>query len=150
MASHQAKDLVRLIVLDVSLRDMNGFEVWQASLRAGGCLAKVIFLSCREMPGFVRRAFELSARGYVYKSRMADLAKAIHTAVAGWSLQPSLISGVFAEGEDRGRLRLRSRSLRLQGGSSPSAIMLGFQLIKVRLVPASANCSKATSADRFL
>ena len=28
--------------------------------------------------------------------------------------------------------------------------MLGFQLIKVRLGPAAANCSKATSADRFL
>jgi hypothetical protein len=28
--------------------------------------------------------------------------------------------------------------------------MLSFQLIKVRLVPAAANCSKATSADRFL
>jgi hypothetical protein len=28
--------------------------------------------------------------------------------------------------------------------------MLGFELIKVRLGPAAANCSKATSADRFL
>jgi DNA-binding NarL/FixJ family response regulator len=36
----------------------------------------------------VRRAFELGARGYVYKSRMADLAKAIHTAVAGGVYNP--------------------------------------------------------------
>ena len=35
-------------------------------------------------------------------------------------------------------------------GQFPSTIMLGFELIKVRLGPAAANCSKATSADRFL
>jgi DNA-binding NarL/FixJ family response regulator len=86
--SQQAKDLVPdVIVLDVSLEDMNGFEV-ASELRAGGCPAKVIFLSCHEMPGFVRRAFELGARGYVYKSQMADLAKAIHIAVAGGVYNP--------------------------------------------------------------
>jgi DNA-binding NarL/FixJ family response regulator len=86
--SQQAKDLVPdVIVLDVSLEDMNGFEV-ASELRAGGCPAKVIFLSCHEMPGFVRRAFELGARGYVYKSQMADLAKAIHIAAAGGVYSP--------------------------------------------------------------
>jgi DNA-binding NarL/FixJ family response regulator len=36
----------------------------------------------------VRRAFELGARGYVYKSQMEDLTKAIHIAVAGGVYNP--------------------------------------------------------------
>ena len=86
--SQQAKDLVPdVIVLDVSLEDMNGFDV-ASELRDLGCPAKVVFLSYHEMPSFVRRAFELGARGYVYKSQMADLTKAIHIAVAGGVYNP--------------------------------------------------------------
>jgi DNA-binding NarL/FixJ family response regulator len=86
--SQQAKNLVPdIIVLDISLEDMNGFDV-ASELRDGGCPAKVVFLSCHEMPAFVRRAFELGATGYVYKSQMADLTKAIHIAVAGGVYNP--------------------------------------------------------------
>ena len=84
----QAKNLVPdVIVLDVSLEDINGFDVAN-DLRADGCPAKIIFLSFHEMPAFVRRALELGATGYVYKSQMADLTKAIHIAVTGGVYNP--------------------------------------------------------------
>lgn len=71
-----------VIILDVSLEDMNGFEV-ASELKAGRCPAVVIFLSCHEIPSFARRAFKLGAKGYVYKSQMTELAEAIHVAREG-------------------------------------------------------------------
>jgi DNA-binding NarL/FixJ family response regulator len=84
----QAEVLVPdVIILDVSLEDMNGFEV-ASELKAGRCPAKVIFLSCHEIPSFVRRALKLGAKGYVYKSQMTELADAINVALEGGVYSP--------------------------------------------------------------
>ncbi len=72
-----------LIILDISLRDMTGFEVVKRLKRAGTS-AKVIFLTVHENIDFVRAAFELGAAGYVFKSRIgSDLFEAIDTITAG-------------------------------------------------------------------
>ncbi len=72
-----------LIILDISLRDMTGFEVVKRLKRAGSS-AKVIFLTVHENIDFVRAAFELGAAGYVFKSRIgSDLFEAIDTIAAG-------------------------------------------------------------------
>jgi len=72
-----------LIILDISLGDMTGFEVAR-SLRKAGITAKVIFLTVHENVDFVRAAFEAGAAGYVYKSRISsDLIDAIDTTCAG-------------------------------------------------------------------
>lgn len=65
-----------IIILDLNLGDMNGFQVI-AALRKRACAAKVIFLSLHDDPAFVQRALELSASGYVFKAQIADLAEAI-------------------------------------------------------------------------
>jgi DNA-binding NarL/FixJ family response regulator len=66
-----------LVILDISLGDLTGFEVARR-LKDIGCSAKIIFLSVHEDIDFVNAAFELGACGYVFKSRItADLTKAI-------------------------------------------------------------------------
>lgn len=72
-----------LIILDISLGDMAGFEVARR-LKKAGIPAKVIFLTVHENIDFVRAAFDLGAVGYVYKSRISsDLVVAIDTICAG-------------------------------------------------------------------
>ena len=72
-----------LIILDISLGDMTGFEVARR-LKQAGIASKVIFLTVHENIDFVRAAFELGAAGYVFKSRISsDLVDAIDTISAG-------------------------------------------------------------------
>jgi DNA-binding NarL/FixJ family response regulator len=72
-----------LIILDISLGDITGFEVAKR-LKNAGISAKLIFLTVHENVDFVRAAFDLGAAGYVFKSRIsADLIEAIKTACAG-------------------------------------------------------------------
>jgi|SRR5271170_5383152 len=72
-----------LIILDVSLGDITGFEVARR-LRDAGCPAKIIFLSVHEDIDFVNAAFDLGASGYVFKSRITtDLTKAIDIVFKG-------------------------------------------------------------------
>jgi DNA-binding NarL/FixJ family response regulator len=72
-----------LIVLDISLGDITGFEVAKR-LRRSGCPAKIIFLTVHENIDFVQAAFDLDASGYVFKSRITtDLIDAINRVCGG-------------------------------------------------------------------
>ena len=72
-----------LIILDVSLGDVSGFEVVKR-LKKADCPAKIIFLSLHEDMDFVSAAFGLGASGYVFKSRLTtDLENAIAAVLSG-------------------------------------------------------------------
>jgi CheY-like chemotaxis protein len=72
-----------LIILDISLGDVSGFEVARRLKRAG-CPAKIIFLSLHEDMDFVGAAFGLGASGYVFKSRLTtELENAIAAVLSG-------------------------------------------------------------------
>jgi DNA-binding NarL/FixJ family response regulator len=72
-----------LIILDVCLGNVNGFEVAR-DLTKAHCSAKIIFLTLCEDADFVDAAFDLGASGYVFKSRLsADLKNAINTVLSG-------------------------------------------------------------------
>lgn len=72
-----------LIVLDISLGDISGFEVARR-LQKAGCPAKIIFLSLHEDMDFVGAAFGLGASGFVFKSRLTtDLENAIAAVLRG-------------------------------------------------------------------
>jgi DNA-binding NarL/FixJ family response regulator len=81
-----------VFILDISLGDLSGFEVVEA-LRQQNSSTKVVFLTVHENLEFIRAAFDLGARGYVFKSRMSlDLAKAIRAVSRGKRFFPSLLS----------------------------------------------------------
>jgi DNA-binding NarL/FixJ family response regulator len=72
-----------LVILDISLGDLTGFEVAKR-LKNSGCTAKIIFLTVHEDIDFVSAAFDIGASGYVFKSRVTeDLTKAIDTVFNG-------------------------------------------------------------------
>jgi DNA-binding NarL/FixJ family response regulator len=72
-----------LIILDISLGDLSGFEVARR-LKKAGCPAKIIFLSLHQDMDFVGAAFGMGASGYVFKSRLStDLENAIEVVLSG-------------------------------------------------------------------
>ncbi len=72
-----------IVILDISLGDMSGFDVAR-HLRRDGCTAKIIFLTVHEDVAFVNAAFDIGACGYVFKSRVTeDLMKAINVVFDG-------------------------------------------------------------------
>jgi DNA-binding NarL/FixJ family response regulator len=72
-----------LVILDVSLGDLTGFEVARR-LKDSGCSVKIIFLTVHEDVDFVSAAFDLGASGYVFKSRVTeDLTRAIDIVFSG-------------------------------------------------------------------
>ncbi len=72
-----------VIVLDISLPDITGFETVR-QLKKRGFSTKVIFLTVHENIDFVRAAFDLEVAGYVFKTRISsDLVEAINTIFNG-------------------------------------------------------------------
>jgi len=83
-ACRQAQELLpELILLDLNLPDMNGFEVLRQLCR-GVPSAKVLFLSAYNDADMVRRALEGGASGYVLKSEaQRELVPAMEVALCG-------------------------------------------------------------------
>jgi len=81
-----ARDLTPdVIVLDISMPGMNGFEL-AARLRQLGSSAALVFLSVHDEQEFVMAARDVGALGYVQKPRLAiDLLHAVREAHAGRS-----------------------------------------------------------------
>lgn len=69
-----------IILLDVDLGDMTGFQVAE-QLRTAGCLSSIVFLSVHEGIDFTQAARDLGAAGYVFKSQIdRDLVNTLHQA----------------------------------------------------------------------
>jgi DNA-binding NarL/FixJ family response regulator len=76
-----------IVILDISLGDLSGFEVARC-LKRNNCPAKIIFLTMHECPDFMNAAFEVGASGYVFKSRATpDLTNAIEAVFRGGQFQ---------------------------------------------------------------
>ena len=72
-----------LIVLDITLPGLNGIEV-AALLKKTGTSAKIVFLTVHADADYAREAFEVGAKGYVVKPRLAsDLIPALRAAMSG-------------------------------------------------------------------
>jgi DNA-binding NarL/FixJ family response regulator len=83
-----------LVILDISLGDLSGFEVAKR-LRDSGCPAKIIFLTVHEDVDFVRAAFDIGVSGYVFKSRIfEDLIRAIDIVFDGGQFASVMLPSV--------------------------------------------------------
>jgi len=72
-----------IVVLDISMPGMNGFEAARR-LTHRGSRAGIVFLTAHEDPAFLEAAIAAGAMGYVVKSRMAsDLRTAVREAACG-------------------------------------------------------------------
>lgn len=77
-----------LILLDVVLDDMNGFDLGK-KLRDRAPGTKVLYLSMYEGTAFVDAAFAAGASGYVFKSQAnSDLLKAVWAVCRGEEFNP--------------------------------------------------------------
>ena len=72
-----------LIVLDITMPGLDGFEVARR-LKQAGCRSRMVFLTMHEDAGYAHEAIALGADAYVVKSRIAsDLMPAIAFALDG-------------------------------------------------------------------
>ncbi len=72
-----------MVVLDVSMPEMNGIEAVK-QIRAAGCTVKTIFVTQQLDPEYIRAAFDAGAMGYVAKqSASSELLLAARMATLG-------------------------------------------------------------------
>ena len=83
-------DPVDVVLLDVRMPGMNGFDVLER-LQEDLSQVRVLMLSMHDAPGYVRRAIELGAAGYLLKSASRDEVIAAIDAV--------LEGGAYVQGE---------------------------------------------------
>jgi two-component system response regulator DesR len=112
----QALDLIRTLKPDVLLADiempaMTGLEL-AAALRDEPHQPRILILTTFARPGYLRRALEAGASGYVLKdapaSRLADAIRRVHA--GGRAIDPELAAEAWGEGDpltDRERQVLR-------------------------------------------
>jgi CheY-like chemotaxis protein len=82
-----------VIVLDVNMPGLDGFQTLRALEQAGLPTTPVVFLSMHDADAIVGEAFRRGGRGYVLKSQAGrDLASALDQALLGRLFVPSLTS----------------------------------------------------------
>lgn len=117
-----------VVLTDIEMPAMSGLEL-AAALKAAGSTARVIMLTTFARPGFLRRALEAGAAGYLLKDAPADwLADAVRRVHAGGrAVDPDLAAEAWSEADP---LTNRERQiLRLSAeGDSAAAIATALGL----------------------
>jgi DNA-binding NarL/FixJ family response regulator len=99
MATQLAPDV---IVLDISLPEMNGVEL-AAALRTGLPECRVLILTVHEERAYLRQVLDLGAGGYLLKRSVADeLPRAIRAVAAGGTYLDPAIAGKVVGDLSRG------------------------------------------------
>ncbi len=98
-ALHMAMELFPdVVVLDISLPEMNGIEL-AAALRAGRPECRVLVFTVHEERAYLRQLLELGVGGYLLKRSAADeLPRAIHAVASGGMYLDPAIAGKIVGG----------------------------------------------------
>ena len=100
-----------VLLTDIEMPGMSGLDV-AAELKSRGSRARVIILTTFARPGYLRRALDVGASGYLLKDAPSSrLAEAIRTVAAGGrAIDPELAAEAWSEADpltDRERQVLR-------------------------------------------
>jgi two-component system response regulator DesR len=116
-----------VVVSDIEMPEMTGLE-FAAALKQSESKAKVIILTTFARPGYLRRALDAGARGYLLKERPAsELAEAIRRVQAGLrAIDPALAAEAW--GADADPLSDRERSILQRAGDGRSSAEIATEL----------------------
>ena len=118
-----------VVVTDIEMPEMTGLEL-ASLLKDQGAKSKLIILTTFARPGYLRRALEAGARGYLLKDRPAtELAEAIRRVHSGLrAVDPALAAEAWSADEDPLSERERQILQRAGDGRSSSEIATELRL----------------------
>ncbi len=116
-----------VIVTDIEMPQRTGLEL-AADLKLSNSKARVIILTTFARPGYLRRALDAGARGYLLKERPAsELAEAIRRVHAGLrAIDPTLAVEAWSVDEDP--LSDRERQILQRAGDGRSSAEIATEL----------------------
>jgi len=112
-----------IVVTDIEMPEMTGLEL-AAALKQAESKSRVVILTTFARPGYLRRALDAGARGYLLKERPAsELAEAIRRVHSGLrAVDPALAAEAWSADEDPLSDRERQILQRAGDGRSSSEI----------------------------
>jgi len=118
-----------VVVTDIEMPEMTGLEL-AAALKQAEAKARVVILTTFARPGYLRRALDAGARGYLLKERPAsELADAIRRVHKGLrAVDPALAAEAWSADEDPLSDRERQILQRAGDGRSSSEIAAELRL----------------------
>ena len=129
---HEALKLARdlspdVLVTDIEMPQKTGLEL-AAELNLGNSKARVIILTTFARPGYLRRALDAGARGYLLKERPAsELAEAIRRVHSGLrAIDPALAAEAWTADPDP--LSDRERQILQRAGDGRSSAEIAAEL----------------------
>lgn len=116
-----------IVVTDIEMPHMTGLE-FASHLKDSGSRARVIILTTFARPGYLRRALDAGARGYLLKDRPAsELAEAIRRVHSGLrAVDPALAAEAWAADADP--LSDRERQILQRAGDGRSSADIATEL----------------------
>jgi len=123
-----ARDLTPdIVVTDIEMPEMTGLEL-AAALKQADSKSRVVILTTFARPGYLRRALDAGARGYLLKERPAsELAEAIRRVHQGLrAVDPALAAEAWSADEDP--LSDRERQILQRAGDGRSSSEIAAEL----------------------
>ena len=116
-----------VLVTDIEMPEMTGLEL-AAALKQNDCKTRVIILTTFARAGYLRRALDAGARGYLLKDRpIAELAEAVRRVHSGLrSIDPDLAAEAW--NADADPLSDRERQILQRAGDGRSSAEIGAEL----------------------
>lgn len=116
-----------VVVTDIEMPGRTGLEL-ASDLKLAECKARVIILTTFARPGYLRRALDVGARGYLLKDRPAsELAEAIRRVHSGLrAVDPALAAEAWSVDEDP--LSDRERQILQRAGEGRSSLEIATEL----------------------
>ncbi len=117
-----------VVVTDIEMPGLSGLEL-AAELKRRGCTARIVILTTFARPGYLRRALDAGASGYLLKDapshRLAEAIRRVRN--GGRAVDPELASEAWSEEDpltDRERQVLRLAADGQSGGDIAEALQL--------------------------